>query len=79
MLKEDSFSLKTEPAVAAHNTAEKLLAWMPGHQDEVSKFETTLIKSLCTCMTARAKSQMTRRDKMWSSYHALRSSTSYRD
>lgn len=65
--------------MAAHNTAEKLIAWMPGHQDEVSKFETALVKSLCTCMTARAKSQKTRREKMWSSYHGLRSSISYRD
>lgn len=78
LLEDKSFSLKTDPAMLAHNTAQQLLDWIPGHEQEVAKFEKKLVTSLCTCMQVRAKSQKVRREKMWTSYHALRTSTGYR-
>ena len=78
LLEDKSFSLKTDPAMLAHNTAEQLLVWIPGHEEEVAKFEKKLVTSLCTCMQTRAKSQKVRREKMWTSYHTLRTSTGYR-
>ena len=78
VLKDESFSLKMEPAMAARKTAVQLLAWIPGHQKEVSQFENKLVKSLCTCMQSRAKSQKISREKIWTAYHGLRISVAYR-
>ena len=77
LLNDESFSFKTEPAVAAHMTAEQVLAWIPEHDDDMSQFESKLVKSLSTCMQVRAKSQKMQREKMWTNYHALRTSTAY--
>ena len=77
LLKDESFALKTEPAMAARKIAEHLCDWIPGHQDEVSQFEAKLVDSLSTCMQSRAKSQKVRREKMWTRYHTLRTSTTY--
>ena len=44
LLNDESFSLKTEPAVAACMAAEQVLAWIPEHQDDVSQFESKLVK-----------------------------------
>ena len=63
--------------MAAHKTAEQLLAWIPGHEEDVTKFEKNLVTSLCTCMQTRAKSQKIPRERMWTSYHALRTSITY--
>ena len=77
VLEDKSFSLKTDPAMLAHDTAEQLLDWIPGHEEEVAKFEKELVTSLCICMQARAKSQKVYRKKLWISYHTLRTSTGY--
>lgn len=77
LLKDESFTLNTAPAMAAREIAEQLRTWIPGHQDKVSQFEAKLVDSLSTCMHSNAKSHKVRREKMWTRYHTLRTSTTY--
>lgn len=77
LLDDKAFSLESQPAIGAHQIAMELSRWIPGHEDEASCFERKLVTSLCTCFSARGRSQKVRREKMWASYHTLRCSETY--
>ena len=77
MLEDDSFSLRSKPAIAAHKIATDLSAWLIKYPTKASEFETKLVAILCTCMQSRARSQKARRERMWTTYHKVRSSDTY--
>ena len=77
MLEDDSFSLRSNLAIAAHKIATDLSVWLTKHPAKASEFETKLVAELCSCMQSRARSQKVRRERMWTAYHQLRSSDTY--
>ena len=77
LLRDDSFSIDSQPAIKVHRTATKLSTWITKHPDKGAEFEKKLVSQLSTCMQTRGQSQKVRKERMWSAYHQVRSSTTY--
>ena len=80
ILEDDSFKLPSPHAKAALETANQLVTWLKDdeHQQEFIKFSQELTSSLQTCFESQAASMKTRREKMWRTYHCLRTSTNFK-
>ena len=77
---DDSFKLPSPHARAALETASQLVTWLEDdeHQQEFIKFSQELTSSLQTCFDSQASSMKTRREKMWGTYHYLRTSANFK-
>ena len=63
---------------SARKITEELLAWILCNEAKASEFEQTLVKLLSTTLRSRVKSLKSQREKMWTSYHSLRTSKNFR-
>ena len=77
LLADSTFSIPTAPASSARSTAKICWKWIQCHHEEVAKFQSTLITSFMQCFNNSHPSHKLRREKMWSTYHGLRSSNHY--
>ena len=55
-----------------------LSAWIPQNKAKASEFEEGLVKLLSPSIQPKVKSLKAQREKMWTGYHALRTSKNYR-
>ena len=80
IVEDDSFKLPSPHAKAALETANQLVTWLKDdeHQQEFIKFSQELTSSLQTCFESQAASMKTRREKMWGTYHCLRTSANFK-
>ena len=80
VLKYEGFSLPSLPARRAREAAEKFLEWGGDSENKPAwkAFAETLIRSLEGCFQAH-RSIRSQRERMWESYHKLRSSRQFKD
>ena len=79
VLSDPAFSLPSQPASTTRKLAEHLSVWIPEHLEEARAFETELTRLLSECLkVGRARTQRAKRERMWSAYHTLRVSDTYR-
>ncbi len=77
LLADGSFKLRSTPAMHALKAGEFVFKSIQEHPAEAASFEERLKTSLSSCLQSRSSSQRVRREKMWSSYHTLRTSEHY--
>ena len=76
MLADGSFKVQSSPASSARKIADSICKWIPDHLDEAARFEAKLSTTLTYAFRAQ-RSHKARRERMWSSYHSLRTSDNY--
>ncbi len=52
---------------------------IPNNKSKAAEFEKELVKMLSTNLHSKAKTHKMQREKMWTGYHALRTSKRYRE
>ena len=79
MLVDDSFKIPSPLAVSSRKAAVDLLSWMerPENKDKVEVFANNVVKELTGAFSSKARSQKSRREKMWGLYHSIRTSASF--
>lgn len=76
LLSDESFKISTSTASSTRATAEALSSWIPQHLEESTTFEKKITDMLQTCLQSSGSQKM-QREKMWASYHLLRTSDDY--
>ena len=82
MVADKSFGIQSSSAISALNTAKALVKWIPKNINEVESLQTQLQDILSPCIQSLSSSSTanaTVRAKMWSKYHAVRTSAVYLD
>eukprot|EP00731_Ephydatia_muelleri_P014320 Em0008g40a len=82
MVADKSFGIQSSSAISALNTARALVKWIPKNINEVESLQTQLQDILSPCIQSLSSSSTanaTVRAKMWSKYHAVRTSAVYLD
>lgn len=74
---DDTFSLPSGPAACARKVAVCTSTWISDHIAATNTFQKKLIETLKKCMQVQCSSQKMRRERMWSTYHELRTSKQY--
>ena len=79
ILKDESFTVPSQTARNVINIAKDMKKWIeqPENNAEITRFEENLMKSIESCFTYKGKIPKKQREKMWSAYHTLRTSTNY--
>ena len=78
LLNDGTFKIASQPAASARKIAEMLSTWIPQNEEKALKFEEGLVKLLSPSIQPQVKSLKAQREKMWTAYHALRTSKNYR-
>ncbi len=80
LLENGTFKIASQPAAFAFKIAEVVLStWIPNNKSKAAEFEKELVKMLSTNLHSKAKTHKMQREKMWTGYHALRTSKRYRE
>ena len=77
LLSNDAFKLSSVSARQVLKTATDLFKWMQFHQKESVLFESNLIKNFQQCLPGDPSMVKVLKNKMWSKYHILRTSSKY--
>ncbi len=77
---DPGFKLPSASAASSLRTANHLLQWgsEPANKPMVTFFAEDLTRLSSNCFKNKCKSQKAKREKMWGSFHQLRSSTSFK-
>ncbi len=79
VLRDDGFDIPSPLAVAARRTATSVVNWCrdPVSQQSLSTFAAKLVSQLEPALTQSGANCQARREKMWGTYHAIRSSDDF--
>ncbi len=77
VLKDEGFQLPTAPARNAIISAERMLEWMDDNKDKARVIASSLVSDLDKCFP-KSKSPNAARDKLWTNFFQLRSSSDFR-
>ena len=79
LLQGDSFKISTPAAKTTLKIAENLAVWVPANLTRVEVFQREILNCFRNCFQSTAKTPKARREKMWTTYHTVRTSNSYRE
>ena len=79
ILEDDGFRIPSPLAAAARETAASLLTWCqnPANQQALSTFSALLVAKLEPAFAQSGRKLQVQREKMWGTYHAIRSSDEF--
>lgn len=78
---DKSFSVPSPANLKAVEIASALTTWFecPDSQPTTNMFATVLCTRLCACFSTKHTSHLVKREKLWRSFHRLRSSATFRN
>lgn len=79
LLEDDSFKISTPAASATRQIGEKLVVWIPENLAKLKVFEKDILHCFSECFMSVAKTEKAKRENMWTTYHAVRTSEKYRE
>lgn len=78
LLQDGTFMIASQPAAGAYKIAKLLSGWIPNNQERVVEFEASFTNCLDVCFaTLKAPVKKIQREKVWTTYHSVRTSKAY--
>ena len=77
VLTDKAFDLPSPPAIAARESARRVLSWSSQDKDSFSKFASNLEQTLSSCFVNNCKKVSSKKERMWEKYYKIRSSDDY--